>query len=136
MIVFLQFFCIMACMRNAGKKSMEEVQEEVKKAARSVYDGYVQKGLAQELAFKGAGTQYIQFAVHEPKLFHFCFYFFQNPPESLCYQPAGFFCGKYTHICCTVFCCLCAIPAAGICVCVVQRAEGRISQNSIPGYLD
>lgn len=35
-----------------------------------------------------------------------------------------------------VSCCVCAVPAAGICVCVVQRAEGRISQNSIPGYLD
>ncbi len=54
-------------------QSMEEVQEEVKKAARSIYAGYVRKGLAQELAFKGAGTQYIQFAVHEPKLFQLLF---------------------------------------------------------------
>ena len=54
-------------------QSMEEVQEEVKKSAKALYDEYVQKGLAQELAFKGVGTQYILFAIQEPKLFQLLF---------------------------------------------------------------
>ena len=48
-------------------QSMEEVQEEVKKSAKSLYAKYVKKGLEQELAFKGVGTQYILFANQEPK---------------------------------------------------------------------
>ena len=54
-------------------QSMEEVQEEVKKSAKSLYDEYVKKGLEQELAFKGVGTQYILFAIQEPKLFQLLF---------------------------------------------------------------
>lgn len=54
-------------------QSMEEVQEEVKRSARSLYDGYIKKGLAQELAFKGVGAQYILFAIQEPKLFQLLF---------------------------------------------------------------
>ncbi len=54
-------------------QSMEEVQEEVKKSAKSLYAGYVKKGLGQELAFKGVGAQYILFAMQEPKLFQLLF---------------------------------------------------------------
>ena len=54
-------------------QSMEEVQEEVKKSAKSLYAEYVRKGLEQELAFKGVGTQYILFAIQEPKLFQLLF---------------------------------------------------------------
>ena len=54
-------------------QSMEEVQEEVKKSAKSLYAEYVKKGLEQELAFKGVGTQYILFAIQEPKLFQLLF---------------------------------------------------------------
>ena len=54
-------------------ENMEEVQAEVRKAAKAVYAGYVQAGLNQELAFKGVGTQYILFAIREPKLFQLLF---------------------------------------------------------------
>ncbi|MDE6202320.1 MAG: TetR/AcrR family transcriptional regulator [Lachnospiraceae bacterium] len=54
-------------------QNMEEVQEEVKKSAKAVYAGYVRKGLEQESAFKGVGTQYILFAIQEPKLFQLLF---------------------------------------------------------------
>ncbi len=61
-------------------QSMEEVQEEVKKSAKSVYAGYVRAGLGEELAFKGVGTQYIRFAVQEPKLFRLLFMSEQTKP--------------------------------------------------------
>ena len=54
-------------------QSMEEVQQAVIDAAKKVYLGYVEKGLAEELAFKGVGTQYILFAIEEPKLFQLLF---------------------------------------------------------------
>jgi AcrR family transcriptional regulator len=61
-------------------QSMEEVQEEVKKSAKSLYAKYVKKGLEQELAFKGVGTQYILFANQEPKLFQLLFMSEQKQP--------------------------------------------------------
>ncbi len=54
-------------------RSMEEVQQGVMKAARTLYKEYVDKGLAEEHPFKGVGTQYILFSVHEPKLFQLLF---------------------------------------------------------------
>lgn len=54
-------------------QNMEEVQIEVKKSAKLLYAEYVKKGLEQELAFKGVGTQYILFAIQEPKLFQLLF---------------------------------------------------------------
>lgn len=54
-------------------QSMEEVQGEVKKSAKSLYTEYVKKGLEQKLAFKGVGTQYILFGIQEPKLFQLLF---------------------------------------------------------------
>lgn len=54
-------------------QSMEEVQGEVKKSAKSLYTEYVKKGLEQKIAFKGVGTQYILFAIQEPKLFQLLF---------------------------------------------------------------
>ncbi len=61
-------------------QSMEEVQEEVRQSAKSVYAEYVKKGLEQELAFKGVGTQYILFAIQEPKLFQLLFMSEQKHP--------------------------------------------------------
>ena len=52
---------------------MEEVSCEVIKAAKLIYDEYVERGLANENAFKGVGTQYILFAINEPKLFQLLF---------------------------------------------------------------
>lgn len=54
-------------------QNMEEVQTEVVKAARVLYNQYVRDGLAQIPAFKGVGMQYIHFAVQEPKLFQLLF---------------------------------------------------------------
>ena len=52
---------------------MEEVQTELIAKANSVYAEYVKKGLNSVLAFKGVGTQYILFAINEPKLFQVLF---------------------------------------------------------------
>ena len=54
-------------------ENMEEVQAEVEKAAKRLYAQYVQVGLQQKPAFKGVGTQYILFAINEPKLFQLLF---------------------------------------------------------------
>ena len=54
-------------------QNMEEVRQEVCKAAAALYKSYVEKGLAETLAFKGVGTQYIMFAKNEPKLFQLLF---------------------------------------------------------------
>lgn len=53
--------------------SMEEVQEEVIGAAKKRYAEYVEKGLQETPAFRGVGTQYILFAIREPKLFQIFF---------------------------------------------------------------
>lgn len=54
-------------------ENMEELQTEVENAARAIYTEYIQNGLNQEFAFKGVGTQYIRFAIQEPKLFQLLF---------------------------------------------------------------
>ncbi len=54
-------------------KNMEEVWRETVKAARVVYNGYVERGLAETPAFKGVGMQYVRFAREEPKLFSLLF---------------------------------------------------------------
>jgi AcrR family transcriptional regulator len=54
-------------------KNMEEVHEETVLAVRAIYNGYVEIGLAEKLAFKGVGKQYIRFAREEPKLFELLF---------------------------------------------------------------
>ena len=51
----------------------EEVQTEVKKAAKALYAEYVKSGLEEKPAFKGVGIQYISFAIKEPKLFQLLF---------------------------------------------------------------
>ena len=64
-------------------ENMEEVQAEVQKAAKALYAEYVQVGLRQELAFKGVGTQYILFAIKEPKLFQLLFMSEQSQKPSV-----------------------------------------------------
>lgn len=54
-------------------KNMEEVQSEVRKAAKALYADYIKTGLSQDIAFKGVGTQYILFSIKEPKLFQLLF---------------------------------------------------------------
>ena len=64
-------------------ENMEEVQAEVLKAAKALYAEYVQVGLHQEFAFKGVGTQYILFAIREPKLFQLLFMSEQSKKPSV-----------------------------------------------------
>ena len=54
-------------------RNMEEVEEAVTEAAKALYKQYIQKGLTDTPAFKGAGTQYILFSINEPKLFQLLF---------------------------------------------------------------
>lgn len=54
-------------------QNMEEVQQAVMEAAKTLYKEYVHKGLKSEHPFKGVGTQYILFAVEEPRLFQLLF---------------------------------------------------------------
>lgn len=55
-------------------QNMEEVRQEVDAAAKEVYAGYVKRGLEQKKSmFKGVGTEYILFAMEEPKLFQLLF---------------------------------------------------------------
>lgn len=62
-----------ACPIFTAFANMEEVQQSAIAAAKALYKEYVEKGLSETPAFKGVGMQYIQFAVHEPKLFHLLF---------------------------------------------------------------
>ena len=54
-------------------QNMDEVQQAVIKAAKSLYTGYIREGLSETPAFKGPGMQYILFSIHEPKLFQLLF---------------------------------------------------------------
>lgn len=54
-------------------KSMEEVTDEVKKAAKAVYNEYIAEGLKEDLPFKGVGKAYIRFSIEQPKLFQLLF---------------------------------------------------------------
>lgn len=54
-------------------KNMEEVQQAMIEAAKTLYKEYINKGLTAEHPFKGVGTQYILFSVNEPKLFQLLF---------------------------------------------------------------
>lgn len=53
-------------------KNMEEVQQATREAAKSLYQEYVNEGLKAEHPFKGVGTQYILFSIHEPKMLQIC----------------------------------------------------------------
>lgn len=54
-------------------QSMEEVQAEIMKKGRRLYESYEDREMEGENAFKGSGTGYIRFAQEEPKLFQLFF---------------------------------------------------------------
>ncbi len=54
-------------------ESMDEVVNEVRLSVKRLYASYIDRGLKAEIAFKGVGTQYILFAIKEPKLFQLLF---------------------------------------------------------------
>lgn len=64
-------------------ENMEAVQAEVQKAAKALYAAYIHVGLQQQLPFKGVGTQYILFAIQEPKLFQLLFMSEQSQKPSV-----------------------------------------------------
>ncbi len=61
--------------------SMEDVRSAVTEKAKNLYNEYVKTGLADTIAFKGVGTQYILFSIKEPKLFQLLFMTEKNGTE-------------------------------------------------------
>ena len=72
--------------RNLGKKlgssacpiftvfsGMDEVQEAMIESAKELYKSYVDKGLSQDIPFRGVGEQYVLFALTEPRVFQLLF---------------------------------------------------------------
>lgn len=53
--------------------SMTEVMWEIEEYARKIYTQYINAGLKSDIAFKGVGQAYIEFAQKEPKLFQLLF---------------------------------------------------------------
>lgn len=62
-----------ACPIFTVFSNMEEVNQEIHRAARALYREYVGEGLRQPIAFRGVGASYIRFAMEEPKLFQILF---------------------------------------------------------------
>ncbi len=54
-------------------ESMDEVSRSVLEYADALYGKYVEKGLGEELAFKGVGKAYIEYACEHPRLFQLLF---------------------------------------------------------------
>ena len=54
-------------------ENMGEVLDGIESKARKIYAEYVNEGLQKEIAFKGVGQAYIEFAAKEPKLFQLLF---------------------------------------------------------------
>lgn len=76
----------MIVARNLGKKldtapstifthfdTVEEIRQEVIKAAREIYNEYVEEGLNMVPPMKGFGVQYIRFAMEESNLYSILF---------------------------------------------------------------
>ena len=55
-------------------KTMDEVKDEIRRAAEAVYRAYVEEGLRMEPPFLGFGMQYIRFAKEEPELYKLLFF--------------------------------------------------------------
>lgn len=53
--------------------SMDEVSREALAEAKRLYSGYVERGLCDEIPFRGVGAAYIRFALDEPRLFRLLF---------------------------------------------------------------
>lgn len=72
-----------ACPIFTVFENMEDVQQAVLGAVKAVYKEYVERGLSEHPAFKGVGTQYILFAIKEPKLFQILFMSEQPEPPDI-----------------------------------------------------
>lgn len=72
-----------ACPIFTVFSNMEEVKSEIIIETKEIYKGYVMEGLKQDVAFRGVGFAYIQFAIREPKLFHLLFMSEQSEPTDI-----------------------------------------------------
>lgn len=72
-----------ACPIFTVFSGMEAVEAAMTEAAKAIYKGYVELGLAQELPFRGVGEQYIRFAINEPRLFQLLFMSETKPSSTL-----------------------------------------------------
>ena len=73
----------------AAFDSIDEIAAAVAARARDLYKRYLDEGLSQTPAFKGAGLKYIQFAKDEPELFKMLF-MREGPDTPMHYLPSGF----------------------------------------------
>lgn len=62
-----------ACPIFTVFENMEQVYNATVQSAKNLYAQYVKEGLKETPAFKGVGTQYIKFAIKEPRLFELLF---------------------------------------------------------------
>lgn len=53
--------------------NMEELNDQIRIAAKEIYKEYVRKGIREKKAFRGVGAAYIRFAIEEPRLFKILF---------------------------------------------------------------
>ena len=67
--------------------NIDEVKEYVIEKAKKRYEEYSERGLKAEIAFKGAGMEYIKFAKDEPRLFKLLFMTY--PIKNRFYIPEG-----------------------------------------------
>lgn len=108
-------------------KNMEEIRNEVIARAERVYESYINEGLKESLAYRGAGRAYIRFAREEPQLFkalcvseEFTKRSFSAIDQTLpgvmsAAEQTGDVCGetaKRLHACMTIFCHGAAVMAA------------------------
>lgn len=52
---------------------MDEVLSSVVAEAKAIYKSYIEKGLKEQIAFRGVGAAYVKFAASEPELFKLLF---------------------------------------------------------------
>lgn len=67
--------------------NMSEVQKAVLKQAKELYADYINDGLKQEVAFIGAGKQFVKFAKDEPQLYQVLFMQADNTTDMEHYLP-------------------------------------------------
>lgn len=118
-------------------KNMEEIRGEVIARTVKVYEGYIDEGLNEKLAYRGAGKAYIRFAKEEPWLFKalcvseeftgkpFSAIDPTLPKVMAVAEQSGDVCGetaKRLHACMTVFCHGAGVMAASRALMVPEAA--------------
>lgn len=78
-------------------KNMEELNEEVRKAAMEKYNGYIEEAMDYTPAFKQVGIQMIKFATIEPKLYQLIFMTDNN--QISCFEDIFDYMGEMANVC-------------------------------------